>query len=142
MVKTLHLRPARKGNYQNEATATYRIISAAQNLAKAKLAKKITKTYTGSAIKLTDDDLNGLLYFGNKGSATLVAGTNFAVKADSYVKNVKKGTAKVTLTGLTSTDSEGNEVVYGGSKTVSFKITQKKGTWNSKKTFIDGAWTN
>ena len=53
-----------------------------------------------------------------------------------YDKNIKKGTAKVTLKGI-----DNGETVYGGLKTVTFKIVQKKGTWkNGGKTLIDGEW--
>ena len=82
------------------------------NLAKAKTAGKIgDRIYTGKAIKLSNEDLAGVL---RSGSTVLVPGKDFRVR--SYSNNIKKGTAKVTLQGIGA---------YAGKKTVTFKIVVK-----------------
>ena len=131
---------AKGNNYSGSISGTFRVIAKDRDISKANLAGKIKdQIYTGNAVKLSNDDLNGLLYFGKKGSATLVAGTHF--KVSGYVDNVKKGTAKVILTGIESKDENGNTVVYGGSKTITFKIVQKKGNWKTGgKILVNGAW--
>ncbi len=113
-----------QGNYEGSFDATYRVITADKNLSKARILKKITKDYTGDVVTLTDAELTGLL--------DKTYGTDY--KVASYSKNVKKGTAKVTLQGIGT---------YGGTKVATFKIAQKKGSWNTAgKTFVDGEWTN
>lgn len=71
--------------------------------------------YTGEAIEPT------IVVRDPNKAAPLVKGTDYDVE---YQKNVDKGTAKVIITGI------GNE--YGGSKTVTFKITQHKLKWEWK----------
>ena len=59
------------------------------------------KTYTGREVRLTDSDLTGILYTGNKKTHTyLIPGTDFVVL--SYSSNTKAGTAKVTVKGIGS----------------------------------------
>ena len=119
-----------KGSYTGTASITYRYIKAAQNLSKTKVMKKIAdKTYTGREVRLTDSDLTGILYAGNKKTHTyLIPGTDFVVL--SYSNNTKAGTAKVTVKGIGS---------YGGTKTLTFKIRQKKGDY--KGALVGGDWT-
>ncbi len=119
-----------KGNYTGTASITYRYIKAAQNLSKTKVMKKIAdKTYTGREVRLTDSDLTGILYTGNKKTHTyLIPGTDFVVLR--YSNNTKSGTAKVTVKGIGS---------YGGTKTLTFKIRQKKGDY--KGALVGGEWT-
>ena len=64
-------------------------------------------------------ETNGLknAYFTvSKQKEYLVLGKHFEVVPGSYVKNINKGTAKVTFRGING---------YGGTKTVSFKIGQR-----------------
>jgi len=91
--------------------------------------KSITvQTYTGKEIRLKSSDLTDILYVGDKKSPTyLVHGTDFVVL--NYTNNTKTGTAKVTLKGIGS---------YGGTKTLTFKIKQKKGDY--KGVLIGGEW--
>ena len=65
----------------------------------------------------------------NKQKEYLVLGEHFEVVPGSYVKNINKGTAKVTFRGI-------NE--YGGTKTVSFKIGQRSiiDYWQGVKDFF------
>ncbi len=107
-----------KGAYKEEIPVTFRYEDKAFDLSRAKAAKKITdQEYTGSEIKLSDADLTDILTTKDKdgGTVNLVPGTDF--KVTGYSSNVKKGTAKVILKGT------GN---YAGTKTLTFKIVQKK----------------
>ena len=101
----------------------------AHSARKAKTMKNIAaQTYTGKAIRLKNSDLTDILYVGNKKTPTyLVPGTDFVVL--SYSNNTKAGTAKVTLKGI------GN---YGSTKTLTFKIKQKKGDY--KGALVGGEW--
>ena len=119
--------------YTGSVSATYRVIAKANDISKAGVGRIADKVYTGSKVTLKDSDLTGLLTLNNK---TLVPGEDFEVAG--YTKNDKKGTAKVTLRGI-----ENGDTVYGGTKTVSFKIVEKKGVWKeSGKTLVDGEWKN
>ena len=132
---------AKGSNYTGIISSSLRVIAKDRDISRTKTAKSINdQEYTGNAVRLDYNDLNGLLYFGKKGSATLTAGTHFRVSG--YLNNVKKGTATVILTGIESKDEKGNVVVYGGTKKVKFKIVQKKGEWKKGgKALVDGSWS-
>ena len=132
---------AKGSNYTGIISSSFRVIAKDRDISRTKTAKSINdQEYTGNAVRLDYNDLNGLLYFGKKGSATLTAGTHFRVSG--YLNNVKKGTATVILTGIESKDEKGNVVVYGGTKKVKFKIVQKKGEWKKGgKALVDGSWS-
>ncbi len=105
-----------KGNYLGGiATGTYRIIGSKCDISKATI--QINKqTYTGNAIEITDQSQfkTGKVFIKNgKEKQTLTLGKDIEVVPGSYVKNINKGTAKVTFRGING---------YGGTKTVSFKI--------------------
>ena len=51
-----------------------------------------------------------------KEKQVLTLGKDFEIVPGSYVKNINKGTAKVTFRGING---------YGGTKTVSFKIAER-----------------
>ena len=73
------------------------------------------QTYTGSQIYLngaTGEDITA-----KAGGKTLTYGVDYEILEDSYVNNVKKGTASVKIRGINN---------YGGTKTVKFKIQAKK----------------
>ena len=91
---------AGKGNYTGSRTVTFRIIQ--KSLANATVATIANQAYTGAAV--TPKPVVKL------GGATLKAGTDYTL---SYKNNVRAGTATVVITGTG---------VYGGSKTVTFKI--------------------
>lgn len=74
------------------------------------------QTYTGN--KVTPDPYTDItVKFGNDGTP-LTYGTDYEIVPDSYENNIKKGTAKVTIRGIVGSN-------YGGTKTVTFKITAK-----------------
>ncbi|MBR5421790.1 MAG: InlB B-repeat-containing protein [Lachnospiraceae bacterium] len=105
-----------RGNYEGSITLNYRYIKAEQQLSKLKAVKLSAKSYTGREIRLTSTELSKLLYSGSKKDPVyLEYGKDFVV--ESYSKNIKTGTAKVTLKGIGA---------WGGRKTISFKITPKK----------------
>ncbi len=123
------IKAADNGNYKEKVSVTYRCLDADKMLSKAKVMKNIEiQTYTGSEIMLSEDDLTGILYMGNKRSPDLlIPGEDFEVL--SYSGNIKKGTAKVTLKGIGE---------YGGTKTLNFKIKAKKGIYTG--VIRDGSW--
>ncbi len=117
-----------KGNYGGYTMITYRYIKSTQSLSKAKAKSLKDKAFTGRAVTLTEADLTNILYTGSKESPTyLKPGVDFVVL--SYSKNTKKGTAKVKLQGIGT---------YGATKTLSFKITAKKGSCMGA--LVDGEW--
>lgn len=135
-------------------TEIYQIIGKSQSLSKAKLAKSIaTKSYTGNAIGLTTAELEGLLYYGSK-TNKLVYSSDDEEEGDFevayYSSNVSAGTAKAVLVGTERVIPQYNEDdeitgynydhYYTGTKTITFKISKKTGTWNSKSALVNGEW--
>ncbi|MBR5376273.1 MAG: hypothetical protein IK139_03240, partial [Lachnospiraceae bacterium] len=78
------------------------------------------QTYNGYEVKLSNEDLKGVLTLGSK---TLEPGKDFIIDKAGYRKNNKTGTAKVTLIG---TDA------FAGRKTVTFKIIKRKVDYKGK----------
>jgi len=114
-------------NYKGEVVGTYRILEAGHDISKAKLELNVQE-YTGNEILIEKDSqfkkafvkngkdelpLHIEKYVDNDGAEQL---PNMEVVPGSYVKNVNKGTAKVTLRGING---------FGGEKTVTFKIGQR-----------------
>ncbi len=109
------------GNYSYAETKTinttfrlYNKALKANKVFKVQLPKE--KTYTGLAITLAEDEL--VVTDKNDSTKVLKLGEDYTVE---YVNNVKKGTAKVIITGC------GNG--YGGTKTAKFKIKAKEIVW-------------
>jgi len=100
-------------NYTGKITATYRVVTADISGAKVTINAKV---YTGKAITLDGQDFTKI----KVGSKDLNYGVDYEIVEDSYVNNIKKGTASVTIKGL------GN---YGGTKKVTFKITNRTIAW-------------
>ncbi|MCM1090924.1 MAG: pectinesterase family protein [Butyrivibrio sp.] len=101
------------GQNDEDAVCTYTYKVTKADFSKAKITIK-PQSYTGKAVTLTQDDITV------KVGGADVAKENYMVLPGSYINNVKKGTAQVTLIGL-------NE--YGGAKTVKFKIGARKFNW-------------
>ncbi len=105
-----------KGIYAGgSATGTYRILENSHDIGKATIQIN-NQSYTGQPVLITDQSQfkTGKVYIKiNKKTRVLTLGEDIEVVPGSYVKNVNKGTAKVTFRGI-------NE--FGGVKTVSFKI--------------------
>ena len=120
-----------KGNYSSDdpAKTSFRYMAASANMSRTKTMRSISdQTYTGNLVRLGNADLSGILYTGSRTDPVYLApGTDFAVSG--YKNNKKKGTAKVTLTGLGT---------YAGTKTLTFRIKEKKGDY--KGALIGGDW--
>ena len=102
------------GGYEGWVVKTFRYMKAEANIGKARMTKKIAdQTYTGYPVKLSNEDLTGVLSIGN---TALVPGKDFIIDRNSYLNNNKKGTAKVTLIGTGA---------MAGRKTVTFKIIHR-----------------
>ena len=101
------------GNYTGTVIGEYRIVKQSIGSASVKAAAKV---YTGSEVKLEGGDIT--VTIGK--NPPLVMGEDYEIVEDSYVKNINKGTASVTIRGI------GN---YGGTKVVKFKITAKSLKW-------------
>ncbi|MCR5487573.1 MAG: hypothetical protein K6F35_08590 [Lachnospiraceae bacterium] len=112
--------------YAEEVKASYRYIqTVSANIAKAKALKKVMdQEYTGNAVKLSKEELAGVLSLNGK---TLVPGADF--KVAGYSGSVKKGRAKVTLQGMGG---------CAGTKTLTFKIVQRNVAYQGA--LKDGAW--
>ena len=110
------------GNYEGRTTVSYRYISADKNIGKAKAFKIAPQEFNGHEVTLSMEVMTGVIYTGSKSAPKyLVPGVDFVV--ESYQKNTKAGTAKVTFRGIGE---------YGGTKTMSFKITAKNGNWKGR----------
>lgn len=111
----IHVRVTLKGNYAGSAGApqtleeSFRLYGIKASSFKA--AKIPNQVYTGQEIKPA-------LSVTNAGKEVLTEGIDYSV---TYSNNVKKGTAKAVITGI------GNG--YGGTKTVTFKITAASLGW-------------
>ncbi len=100
-----------KGNYAGEVKKTFRIYKT--DISKAIVKKLANEVYTGEQIQ----PLPEVSFKESKTSTiSLVKDEHYTV---SWENNVKKGTAKVIITGIGE---------YGGTKTVTFKIVAKKMT--------------
>ena len=106
-----------KGAYEGSSKAiSYRYIAADKQLNKVSASSIAPKLYTGYEVKLSEAELNKLLYTGKKNDPKyLIYNTDFTVV--KYINNDKPGTAKIILKGTGD---------YGMTKTVTFKIKPKK----------------
>ncbi|MBP5383950.1 MAG: hypothetical protein J6Y57_03135 [Lachnospiraceae bacterium] len=77
--------------------------------------------WTGMPIELTKDDISVTYKVSKTETKTLVYGTDYEIVPGSYINNVNRGTAKVTIRGL-----DNGTDLYGGTKQVSFKIVQRR----------------
>ncbi len=99
-----------KGKYSGMLQAVYRVTQ--YNFTKASITID-PQIYTGRVVKLSAKDVHVKM---GKNEPELEWGTQFEIIEDSYVNNIKKGTASVKIRGLGS---------YGGTKTVKFKINTR-----------------
>lgn len=104
-------------NYYGEAVGYYRITNL--SMSKVSISGKISKQYTGKEVELLESDFDNLklIYkIDNKTTKVLEYGKDYKIVPGSYVSNIKKGTAKVTIRG---------EGEFGGTKVISFTINAK-----------------
>lgn len=102
------------GNYTKTATATFQI---SERLIDKAVVKVKPKAYTGEEVRLTKEDIIQSFLGKGETKTELTEGVDYIIAEDSYVDNVKCGTAKVTVEGI------GN---YAGSKEITFKILPKE----------------
>ena len=107
------------GNYCGTAEVSYRVTGNSL----AKVSFKISpQTYTGEEIRFTEEDMNNpqiLKVSAGKGKTPPVYGTDYIITG--YSHNREKGKASVTFKGISD--------AWGGSRTVTFRITSKKMKW-------------
>lgn len=101
------------GDYTGTATVSFRISEKLISKANIKVA---AKEYTGAEVKLTSADIIQATIGSGKSKVELEEGKDYRIIEDSYVNNVKSGTAKVTVEGLGE---------YAGTKVITFKILPK-----------------
>lgn len=107
-----------KGNYEGTCSTTFRIIAKNMNISSAKVAYNTKFYYTGEPVTLRKEDI--IVKMGK----TVLSNDQFEIVEDSYVSNIKKGTAKVTIRGKGE---------YGGTKVISFSIASQSMKWWSKE---------
>ncbi len=98
------------GNYQGKVSAIFRIITNEMNLAKATI-RIDEQQYTGNPVVPAKEKIHITL----KGSTEELKPEEFEIV--ECTKNIKKGSAKITIRGISEN--------CGGTKTVSFKITAR-----------------
>ena len=105
-----------KGIYAGgSATGTYRILNNGYDISKATI-QICNQPYTGGPVTITEQAQfkEGKVYVKiGKEKRVLNLGQDIEVVSDSYLRNVNKGTAKVTFRGIND---------FGGTKTVTYKI--------------------
>ena len=113
---------ALSGNYQGTASGTYRILEEGKDISKATI-QLYSREYKGEPVTIEDDSFIKKAVIKSKGGDTYLyltstEGREANIEVVSYENNLKKGTAKVTFRGK-------EEAGFGGTKTVTFKITAK-----------------
>ncbi|MDE7184069.1 MAG: Ig-like domain-containing protein, partial [Lachnospiraceae bacterium] len=105
-----------KGIYAGgSASGTYRILNSGYDISKATIQIS-NQPYTGNPVRITEQEQfkESKVYVKiGKEKRALILGQDIEVVPDSYVRNINKGTAKVTFRGING---------FGGTKTVSYKI--------------------
>ncbi|MDE7321924.1 MAG: type I pullulanase [Lachnospiraceae bacterium] len=107
---TINVKATEGSNYEGNVSTTFRVIDNNNNISKAVIKVK-PQVYTGKAIELEKDDIESITMKIGRDKVNL---THNDFEIVGYTNNIKKGTAKVTIRGLGE---------YGGTKTVTFKIT-------------------
>ena len=102
--------------YTGTTSVTYKLLASNHDVSKATVQVK-DQDYNGGKVTIQADkdffsksEIKGVPLFNEDGSA------NFLILDDSYQKNDKKGTAKVTIRGIGD---------FGGEKTITFKIKER-----------------
>lgn len=125
-----------KGNYADgAANGTYRIIKSGYNIDSATIQIN-NQPYTGEPVYITKQNQfkEGKVYIKINGkNKELILGEDMEVVPGSYVKNINKGTAKVTFRGIND---------FGGTKTVYYRIGSRpiENFFKGIYTKITGYW--
>nr|MCR4936920.1 Ig-like domain-containing protein [Lachnospiraceae bacterium] len=104
---------SKKGPFIREGSSLSYTVKAGSSINSAKVSGSLSKTYTGSAVTLTDEEVKKALSVSVKGT-TLTYGKDYVITG--YSNNVKKGTATAYISGIGE---------YSGMKLVKFKINAK-----------------
>jgi len=110
------------GAYEGEEPLTATYVITTKDFTKIKAAA-IQKPYTGRKVILTEAD-----FYDEKGKSKITIGSgknkeyleygkDFTIVEGSYQNNIQKGTASVTLRGISE-----EEGLYGGTKIIKFKV--------------------
>ena len=102
-------------NYTGEISTTFRVIADDKNISSLKITAG-EQQYTGKEVELGISDFTFRQKVKGKWVPITLTERDFEIVEGSYSKNIKKGTAKVTIRGIGE---------YGGTKTVTFKIKAK-----------------
>ncbi|MBO4902277.1 MAG: hypothetical protein J5518_05735 [Lachnospiraceae bacterium] len=112
-----------KGAYtEDDNTAEFKYVK--KELSITGSAFKITiadKQWTGAPIELTKDDITVTYKESKTVTRTLKWGQDFEIVPGSYINNIDRGTAKVTIRALNHGAN-----LFGGTKQVSFKIVPRR----------------
>ena len=111
-----------RGNYDKTVSAQFRVIANDKNIAGAKVTVN-PQTYTGKELRPAGAEVRVQVKVkeGKKNVwKDLKEGTDYEIVADGYMKNIDKGTARLTVRGTGE---------YGGTKTVTFKIVAQTMSW-------------
>ncbi len=111
--KVLKVTVQGKGYYTGETYGYFKVIANDKSIAKA-VVKVKDQQYTGKPVEPDKKQITSITLKVNGQTKTLRQSDYEII---GYSKNIKKGTAKMTIRGLGE---------YGGTKTVNFKITAKK----------------
>ena len=106
-------------NYCGMTEVVYKV--AQKDISKINI-KIASQEYTGKYITFNEQDffnLDVIKVSGKKGESIPIYGTDYIIM--NYENNKEKGIAKVTLKGISN--------IWGGTKTVTFRITSKKMKW-------------
>ncbi len=112
-----------KGAYENTtATATYKFVKKEVSITGSAFKIAIPEQqWTGMPVELKEGDITVTQKISKTETKTLTFGSDYEIVPGSYLNNINRGTAKVTIRGLhNGTD------LYGGTKQVTFKIVQRR----------------
>lgn len=109
-------------HYTGGNTVSFRLMNADSDISKASLNRSIVpQEYTGREVKLSRNDVKELLYTGKRNDPQYLHYKDGDHPDDfeivSYINNINKGTATVIVRGVGR---------FAGTKTIKFKIKQKK----------------
>lgn len=106
-----------KGNYSGKTKTSFRILEKGHSVSRARVKVNGKFYYTGGRITLSKSDLTVTI------GKTTLSPDDYDILYDSYLNNINKGTAKVTIRGKGE---------YGGTKQVNFRILSQNMKWWEK----------
>lgn len=112
-----------KGAYEeNLIKGEFKYIDKEMNMGSGAFRVRINPVqWTGQPVILTGDDITVTRKISRTETKTLVFGTDYEIVPGSYVNNINRGSARVTIRGL-----DNGTDLYGGTKQVTFKIVPRR----------------